>query len=253
MNNIKRTDKATDYYNFIHPHRWIKGKPFVHRLGQFQTPGKGTRKNFPYPQVGVIHVPVFDVMIKGVDVSAERMAGYLADPSDKRIGSINSFVDRDSFILSLPFDSVTWNCMNGQTNEISISFEIAGWGDYRDNWNGKDALLKYRMLARALAKGSQLAFGEKWYLYIPPLNKAKLDEKGNCIIPGWIQHREVPFFDGKIWQQPDSHNQVKGQHVDITENFPWNLFFSTVSDELIKIKNDKSFFTTAVTVAGIFF
>lgn len=242
-------DKIEDYFNFMHPHRWAPPGAFVHRLGKFQARGRGKRGrgHKPRPSLGILHVPHADIVTRtGVDVTAERMAAYLANPSDRRNASIHAFSDRDSYIICQPFDSEAWGAANSWANAAAIQFEIGGRlfaGD--DYWNSSDAARKLEQTAKAIVRGSWLAFGLDWEWCIPRLEVASLNENGSVKHngEGWTQHREVPFYDRRrgVYNQPDENNQVKGQNPDVTRNFPWNTFFEILADEMRRFRLSGNF------------
>lgn len=235
-------DAIVDYYNFTHPNRWAAKTAFKHRLGKFQCLGTGSRRlgNGPIPSLGVLHVPVKDMRAKDLaagkeDDTAEWVAAYLANPPEKRSASIHVCSDRDSFVICQPFDSEAWGAGNSFANAASVQFEIAGWGNEGDAyWSGDDAKLKLIQTAKALIKGSRLAFGDKWRDCIPPLRRAELNPNGSVKVPGWTQHREVPKYDvkAKVYRQKDKNNQVPGQHSDVAANFPYEHFFKIVEEEI---------------------
>lgn len=233
-------DSVTDYYNLNHPHRWAEPDAFQHRLGTFRARGRGTRTNHPpVPSLGVLHVPHADIVSGGRDLTAERLAAYLADPGERRSASVHAFTDRDSFVISQPFDSEAWGAGNSNTNAASIQFEVGGLLDQGDAyWRSDDAALKYVQTAKAVVRGAWLAFGEDWEWSVPPLDVAELSLDGSTKRPGWTQHRLVPKWDRSMgrYHQPDARNQVKGQHSDVTENFPWNMFFEILAEEMIAFR-----------------
>lgn len=247
------SDTYKDYYNLTHPNKWAIPGAFFHRLGQFQAMGIGARKNKPYPSIVILHVPVADYYKgSGIDPTAERVADYLANPGEQRTASVHVCSDRDSFVLCQPFDSVCWGCANPNTAQESIEIEIAGDVKTESYWRSSDAILKYRQAAKAIKKGLQLSFGSDWKKYCPPLQKGALNFDGSLKTPGFLQHRDVPYWDeiiitenkkriktGKArvlkspgWAQPPVDNIKAGQHSDINKDFPWDLFFKIAKEEL---------------------
>ncbi len=237
------TDKVEDYYNLTHPHRWAREGAFQHpRLGKFRARGRGVRGkgHDPVPSLGILHVPHADIMRRGRDLTAEAMARYLADPGERRSASIHAFSDRDSYVITQPFDSEAWGAANGQANAAAIQFEIGGrLGQGDAYWKTNDAILKYIQTAKSVIKGSFLAFGDEWEWAIPPLEKAVLNYDGSVSVKGWTQHREVPYFNrqtGTFNQVDPKTNLVQGQNPDITPNFPWKLWFNILATEMVRYK-----------------
>lgn len=238
------TDSPVDYYNLEHPHRWANEGAFQHRLGNFRARGRGVRgrDHGPVPTLGILHVPHADIRLRtGRDVTAERMAAYLADPADRRNASIHVFSDRDSYIIAQPFDSEAWGAANSHANAAAIQFEIGGKLGMGDAyWSSDDAIQKFHQAARACIHGSVLAFGDDWEWSIPKLQKAELNHDGSVRVPGWTQHREVPFWDRrrKRFNQVNPRtNQVRGQNPDVTPNFPWNLWFEILAEHMVRYKD----------------
>ena len=235
-------DSISDYYNLVHPHRWAQPEAFRHRLGNFQARGRGSRGagHPPEPSLGILHVPHADIVLQtGADVTAERMAAYLADPPNKRSASVHAFSDRDSFVIAQPFDSIAWGAANARANAAAIQFEIGGVLHAGDEyWHSSDAVRKFEQTAKAVVRGSFLAFGKDWEWAIPPLEKAQLFADGSVQKSGWTQHREVPFYDraSRTYNQPDQNNQVAGQNPDVTPNFPWNLWLETLAQTMLRFR-----------------
>lgn len=240
MTEYDSRDSIEDYYNLTHPHRWARENAFEHRLGNFRARGRGIRSygHDPVPSLGVLHVPHADILLRtGRDLTAERMAAYLADPAERRSASIHAFSDRDSYLVTQPFDSEAWGAANGQANAAAIQFEIGGrLGQGDAYWRSDDAILKYRQTAKSVIKGSLLAFGDQWEWAIPPLEKAQLNRDGSVRVKGWTQHREVPYFNRqtRTFNQVDpAKNLVQGQNPDVTPNFPWNLWFEILAEAMV--------------------
>ncbi len=240
---MNATDKASDYYNFMHPHRITPPGSFRHRLGDFQACGRGRRPRQPFPMVGVLHVPVYDAGGPGADPTAEIVAQYLADPPENqqpakyspRYASVHSCADRDSYVLGLPADSVCYGCGNFNTAADSWEVEIAGMAtEPPEYWEGPDGTRKLGQAAKAHVQAAKLAFGDSWRLGIVPPQRAVLDETGAVKTPGWAQHRDVPYWDDRQWAQPPAANIAAGQHSDICEGFPWPHFFKILAVEINK-------------------
>lgn len=250
MENTK--DSSKDYFNFQNPSRWVLPKSFKHRLGDFQTPGVGNRDikfypidykdYYPFPLVCVLHLPVANIKYKGQDLTAERTASYLANPGEKRSASINLTVDTDSFVTCLPLDCESWHCSNVNVHKVGIGVEIAGLGEGKDTynnisgdayWSTDEAIKKYRQVFKGLIAMYKLLTPE-FTRYFVPLQKAQLDNSGKVIIPGYIQHREVPILLNRKWNTKDKNNQVQGQHTDLCANFPYDLFFKIGIEEINK-------------------
>ena len=236
-------DSPQDYLNLRVPHRHAGKQDFQHRLGAFQARGRGVRGKGhpPAPSLGVLHVPHADIITRtGRDLTAERIARYLADPPERRNASIHAFSDRDSYVICQPFDSEAWGAGNSHANAAAIQFEIGGrLGQGDAYWRGDDAVKKYIQTAKAVIKGSVLAFGDEWEWAIPPLEKAELNKDGSVRRPGWTQHREVPYFNRrtrKYNQVNPRTNQVKGQNPDVTPNFPWGIWFEILAKEMIRYR-----------------
>lgn len=213
-------DKPENYYNFTHPNKWVQPKSFIHRLGQFQCAGIPKRQK-PVSVI-VLHIPDYDYVNHGIDITCEKMAGYLADPVDRNISSVHAFSDRDSFILSMPSDTVVYGCANQNTRQESIEIEIGGNFKHHANqeyWHTADAKLKLINTVKALKQLQILCNYD-----MPPLQIAKLDAKGTVVIPGFIQHRDIPIWAKGEWQQPPKSWEL-GQHKDICENFPYEILF----------------------------
>lgn len=235
------TDNISDYYNFTHPHNAVGPGVFKHRLGNFQTPGGGQMQGAP--TVGVLHVPVADFYNGGADQTAEIVAKYLSAPPENyephkhggfiRTGCTHATSDRDSFVLCLPMDSVAWGCGNPNTGARSWEIEIAGWGkDTAEYWRGPDARLKLIQAARAHIAAAKLVGGDEWKKWVIPAQKAVLNSYGVCLTPGWTQHREIPYWNGYKWAQPPTDNLMAGQHYDICENFPYDVWFEVLNGEV---------------------
>jgi hypothetical protein len=234
-------DSANQYFNFMHPHRASTPGMFAHRLGAFQACGGGQRKGQPEPRIGILHVPVFDVPTLSGDFTAERVAAYLADPPENqnpakyglRFASVHACSDRDSYVLCLPADSICWGCGNFNTAAESWEIEIAGLGTEPGSyWSGPEGTAKLRQAARAHVKAAQLAFGEDWRRGIVPPQKGALDAIGKVTRPGWLQHRDVPFWSGSSYAQPPEDNIRAGQHSDICADFPYERWFSILANEI---------------------
>lgn len=234
-------DSAQDYFNFSHPHRITRPGAFEHRLGKFQTCGGGQRKPRRKPRIGILHVPVFDVPGNAGDFTAERVAAYLADPPENqdpkkygaRYASVHATADRDSFVLCLPADSVCWGCGNFNTAAESWEVEIAGLGTEPGSyWSGPDGTAKLTQAARAHVRASHLAFGDDWRTCIVPPQKGAVGFDGNLITPGWLQHRDIPYWNGATWAQPPEDNIRAGQHSDICADFPYEHWFSILANEI---------------------
>ncbi len=243
-NTMAARDSISDYYNLTHPHRWAGKTAFQHRLGDFQARGRGVRgKNHPpEPSLGILHVPHADILLRtGRDLTAERMAAYLADPAERRSASIHAFSDRDSFLITQPFDSEAWGAANSHANASAIQFEIGGrLGQGDAYWRSEDAVKKYVQTAKSVVQGSYLAFGDEWEWAIPPLEKAQLNRDGSTRVKGWTQHREVPYFDRRTrtYNQPDENNMTKGQNPDVTPHFPWDIWFDILAKEMIRFRKE---------------
>lgn len=249
-------DKAQNYYNFVLQNKNIVAKKW--RLGQYSTAGEPVRKKnlypkdsvhlYPAPLVGVLHVPVANILDKNKkDITAELTAKYLAG----REASVHVCSDRDSYILCLPFDSVGWHCANSNTHQFSIGIEMGGLGEGKDSYNGikgdaywstDDAILKYRQVAKGVIEGTRLLYGEKWEQYLIPLQKAELNSSGGIVKAGWTQHREIPIWSKTLqaYNQNNSagKNQVRGQHTDVCADFPWELFFKVFEEEISNAKQE---------------
>jgi hypothetical protein len=249
-------DRFQNYFNFVVQKPNMQPKQT--RLGKFSFAGEPVRKKsaypkelqylYPAPLVGVLHVPVANIVDKktGRDNTAELVARYLA--SSPVQASVHLSTDRDSFILSAPFDTVTWHCANAQTHQFSIGIEMGGLGEGKDEykgvkgdayWSTDDAIQKYRILARGVIEGLRLLYPKNWKEYMIPLQKAELKENGSFKKAGWTQHREVPIWSNKLNRFNQNHsagkNQVLGQHTDICADFPWELFFTIFKEEVDKL------------------
>lgn len=219
-------DKPENYYNFTHPNRWITPASFNHRLGKFQCAGIPSRIK-PVKAI-ILHIPDWDRSENGIDKSAEQMASYLADPPERNIASIHIFADRDSFVLSMPSDTCVYGCANPNTAQESIEIEIAG--TFKDHanpeyWHTEDAKLKLINTAKALYQLKILCNFD-----FPGLQVAKLNDFGNVIQPGFLQHRDVPIFRAGVWRQPLENIQF-GQHADICAGFPYQILFDIITSE----------------------
>lgn len=238
------TDKLEDYFNFTHPHRISQPGAFQHRLGAFQTCGRGKRPRLPYPSIGVLHVPVYDAGgPSGDDLTAEIVAAYLADPPEnqnpekygRRFASVHACADRDSFVLCLPADAVCWGCGNFNTAEDSWEVEIAGLSTEPPGyWATEDGTKKLVQAARAHVTAAKLAFGDSWRLGLVPPQLGQVDEAGRVVRSGWLQHRDIPYWTGTKWAQPPADNIRAGQHSDICAGFPWMHFFGVLAAEINK-------------------
>lgn len=250
-------DSAADYYNFNHPHLACPPGFYVHRLGAFQTPGGGQRKARA-ARLGILHVPIFDVgMAGGADATAERVAQYLSDPPENhgqqdpnlmKYGCTHATADRDSFVLSLPLDGKCWGCGNLITAEESWEVEIAGFasapaGSWEasipgiitrpgDFWKNPEETKKLIQAAKAHIRAAKLVFGDEWRSGIVPPQKGAVDPIGRVITTGWLQHRDIPFWNGRAWAQPPIDNIKAGQHSDICSDFPWDHWFSILAEEI---------------------
>ncbi len=220
----KPTDKPTDYLNFQVknvskiPTPWLS-----HRLGIFQCIGYSSLTE-AMPTVGVLHV------IGNTTGTAKYWANWMATSSPN---SAHGVVDEASYVLSQPFDTGVVAAANANINKVAIQFELTGTGKEGDKyWESSLAQSKYRQTALCVANGLRLAFGDAWLLAMPPLQKAIFTKVGDVIVPGWTQHREVPHGDYK--QLPDKNNQAYGNHEDITEKFPFRMFFSIMRQTLIE-------------------
>lgn len=246
-------DKFQNYFNFVLPKP--RASIIETRLGKFQVMGEPVRdkktyiksieKFYPAPVVGVLHVPAGDIIRSGKDVTAESCARYLATGGSS--ASVHLCSDRDSCILCLPFDMVGYHCANPRTHQFSIGIEIGGLGEGKDSykgikgdlyWSTDDAILKYRQTAIGLIEGFRLLYPKYWKEYFIPFQKAETTSNGSYKTSGWTQHREIPIYNRarKIFNQVGSggKNQVLGQHVDIAANFPWDLFFQIIQEEINK-------------------
>lgn len=237
------TDSPNDYYNFTHPHRITPAGAFLHRLGAFQTCGKGRRLRQDRPLLGILHVPVFEAAGASGDFTAERVAAYLADPPEnqnpqkygKRFASVHATADRDSYVLCLPADTVCYGCGNIITAEDTWEIEIAGLGTEPGSyWEGPDGTRKLEQAARAHVKAAQLVWGSEWATCICPPQKGAVDQTGRVTVPGWLQHRDIPFWDGRRFAQPPVDNIRAGQHSDICADFPYEHWFAILADAINK-------------------
>jgi len=246
-------DKFQNYFNFVLQKPGIQ--PRQTRLGKFSFAGDPIRKKnaypkdlqhiYPAPLVGVLHVPVANIVDKktGKDNTAESVARYLA--SNPVQASVHLNTDRDSFILSMPFDMITWHCANVQTHQFSIGIEMGGLGEGKDEykgvkgdayWSTDDAIIKYRWVAKGTIEGFRLLYPKYWKDYMIPLQKAEVTENGSYKKSGWTQHREIPIWSKRLNKFNQNHsagrNQVLGQHTDVCADFPWELFFEIFAEEM---------------------
>jgi len=243
-------DSAQDYYNFSHPHAGIAAGYLSHRLGRFRA-FAALRPRQAWPLVAIVHVPVYDIGTPKNDFTAERVADYLSSPENgTRFASVHASADRDSNVLCLPADVACRGCGNWNTAEDSWEIEIAGLstepGSY---WAGPDGTAKLKQAARAHVKATKLAFGDQWRTCIVPPQMGTLDATGRVTRPGWLQHRDVPYWDeifdanGRAtgisrvlpkpgWAQPPEQNILAGQHSDICADFPWEYFFKLLAEEI---------------------
>lgn len=234
-------DSKQDYYNFTHPHSLCATDAFKHRLGDFQTCGKGRATG---PRLGILHVPVYEQIVGPGkdDPTAEIVAGYLADPPEnkldaakygRRYASVHATADTDSFVLCLPADSVCWGCGNFNTAEDSWEIEIGGMGtEPPEYWNGERGKAKLTQAARAHIKSCFLVYGDEWAQKIVPPQKGKVDASGKQVISGWLQHRDIPYWNGSAWAQPPVENIKAGQHADIHADFPIETWFGILAAEI---------------------
>ena len=217
-------DKKENYYLFMHqnPNRNI----INHRLGNFKVSGL-VRPAGKYVKVIILHIMDYDKYFPGhEDLNAERISDYFSKCSEYASSHIN--VDRDSFDIMLPPDVTVTACANPNTAQESVEIEIAG--TFKDHanpeyWHTDDAKKKLINTAKALKQLKILCDFD-----MPSLQIAKLNEFGNVIQSGFLQHRDVPIFKAGAWHQyPD--NIKFGQHNDICQDFPSQILFDIISSE----------------------
>lgn len=227
MNNS--LDSKSNYYNFVHPHRHARSDEFKCRLGNFQTKGGG-QKTKPLSVI-VLHVPIYDDKdLSDGDQSAEKMARYLANPQENISASVHIFSDRDSYILSLPADTIAYGCGNPHTYQQSLEIEISGdLSCDREYWLSDDGVKKLKVTAYAIWKSIEIAYGKDYVM--PPYQQAEFDDKGNVIKPGFCQHRDIPYWsmrESRYYSYPLNLNI--GQHADICPDFPYEKLWELIEE-----------------------
>lgn len=270
------TDKASDYfclrpehesYLVAHPEvmrRYGRNPiaPFEHRLGRFYAMGVGKRAYAPaYPRVVNLHVAVWaKPFIKGNDPTAEEIAAYLANFPENipgspwwkepapgtvpsfRIASAHAACDIDSRIQMLPGDGIAWTCGNPFTAAESWEIEMRGLGtENADYWRSEQGTSILYQSAMALIESMRLSFGEDWEKAIPPMQKAVFNENGSVKVPGFSQHREVPYAmyrSGRFlgWAQYPE-NLKWGQHADVGADFPFDHYWDILKACIIQVKS----------------